>query len=732
MPNRTRCKKQREAKLHVAALNVPKLSSFGFTKITNQSVQNTSTNNELEHGSSNVFEESNREEDLESVKQPHTSTEIVTPTCVIPGNSASGTISDNDDLLLADIIQQPARDSNEENNYIPAADNPNADPFSAPPSISVPSKAVFQSESLDMPAPKSNAIPTSSTEHSTAPNSSCKSLCCTQKCVYHPTVDELKKTSIKQTSSDGKHRQCPASIFLKYPWATYCLTQGAIACFFCQSASEKGLITFTNYKENAFCAATFSNWKKWQKKLEKHNKSNFHSEAVVKISSLNNAKMNVGAQLDNKYKDDQKLHRYLLLKQLSSLKFLARQGVALRGHAGMDSNLIQLLKTRSEDVPELVNWIENGHYLSPIIINELLEMMGNTVLRSILEDIQDNSGFFGLIADESRDISNKEQLTCILRWVSLSDLRTHEDFIGMYLVEKPDAETIAASLKDILLRCSLNLDDCFWQAYDGATTMSGHLSGVAARLQSENPIAFRIHCSNHRLDVFFEQISKKAGVLGMVEKPFIPRRHKVPRRLQYGDAEQHHFESEKSMFRAQYFEAIDACLSELSRRFDEKSYALLRQIEVAFLNAANREPFEFNDTLRKTYSNRIDFDQVIAELKLLPGLLRQCLPDIKRATSLDTVISVVNNGQNRLILPMVVRLIQIYLLAPMSAASAERSFSVQRQIKSYLRNMMSERRYNNLLVLNIHKEKTDNIDLIKLAKEFTQKNDRRLRYFGKF
>ena len=59
-------------------------------------------------------------------------------------------------------------------------------------------------------------------------------------------------------------------------------------------------------------------------------------------------------------------------------------------------------------------------------------------------------------------------------------------------------------------------------------------------------------------DVFFEQISKKAGVLGMVEKPVIPRRRKVPRSLQYGDAEQHHFESEKSMFQAQYFAAIDA------------------------------------------------------------------------------------------------------------------------------------------------------------------------------
>ena len=89
----------------------------------------------------------------------------------------------------------------------------------------------------------------------------------------------------------------------------------------------------------------------------------------------------------------------------------------------------------------------------------------------------------------------------------------HEDFIGMYLVEKPDAETIAASLKDILLRCSLNLNDCFWQAYDGAATMSGHRSGVAARLQND-PVAFRIHCSNHRLDLALKGCADESKIIG--------------------------------------------------------------------------------------------------------------------------------------------------------------------------------------------------------------------------
>ena len=93
-------------------------------------------------------------------------------------------------------------------------------------------------------------------------------------------------------------------------------------------------------------------------------------------------------------------------------------------------------------------------------------------------------------------------------------MTTHEDFIGMYLVDKPDAMTIAASLKDILVRCSLNLNDCLWQAYDGAATMSGHLSGVAAQLQSENPAAHRIHCVNHRLDFALKGCANESKIIG--------------------------------------------------------------------------------------------------------------------------------------------------------------------------------------------------------------------------
>ena len=59
-------------------------------------------------------------------------------------------------------------------------------------------------------------------------------------------------------------------------------------------------------------------------------------------------------------------------------------------------------------------------------------------------------------------------------------------------------------------------------------------------------------------------------------------------------------------------------------------------------------------------------------------------------TTVDTVISAVIQGQNgrpTFAVPNIVRLLQIYLLAPFNSTTAERSFSVQRRIRNYLRNM---------------------------------------------
>ena len=59
----------------------------------------------------------------------------------------------------------------------------------------------------------------------------------------------------------------------------------------------------------------------------------------------------------------------------------------------------------------------------------------------------------------------------------------HEDFIGMYHVNKTDAESLMAAVTDILLRLNLPLSMCRGQCYDGAAVMAGVKSGVATLIQ---------------------------------------------------------------------------------------------------------------------------------------------------------------------------------------------------------------------------------------------------------
>ncbi len=85
--------------------------------------------------------------------------------------------------------------------------------------------------------------------------------------------------------------------------------------------------------------------------------------------------------------------------------------------ASLDSNLYKFLLLRAEDCPEMKTWIYRKEYTSPEIVNEILALMGNTVLRSIVSDIQ-SSSWFSIIADEATDISRNEQMSLSIRWTN--------------------------------------------------------------------------------------------------------------------------------------------------------------------------------------------------------------------------------------------------------------------------------------------------------------------------
>ena len=67
-----------------------------------------------------------------------------------------------------------------------------------------------------------------------------------------------------------------------------------------------------------------------------------------------------------------------------------------------------------------------------------------------------------------------------------------------------------------------------------------------------------------------------------------------------------------------------------------------------------------------------------------------------------------------------------------TSCTPERSFSVVRRIKTWLRSTMTTKRFSNLSILSIRKELTDSISLAHIGNEFASKYDGRRMNFGKF
>ena len=64
--------------------------------------------------------------------------------------------------------------------------------------------------------------------------------------------------------------------------------------------------------------------------------SQLHKESVMKLSAA--AQTSIDTQLSKQLSSDQSHRRFLLLKLLSSIQLLAKQGLAFRGHIEGESN----------------------------------------------------------------------------------------------------------------------------------------------------------------------------------------------------------------------------------------------------------------------------------------------------------------------------------------------------------------------------------------------------------
>ena len=96
--------------------------------------------------------------------------------------------------------------------------------------------------------------------------------------------------------------------------------------------------------------------------------------------------------MTNQYKND---NRKCLKIMFTSIHYLIKQGLALRGNYPKVPNTIELLKLRSNHLPIMKTWLDNAlhsersrHLLSGDYINEIMMMYSNQLLNLKLKSTE--------------------------------------------------------------------------------------------------------------------------------------------------------------------------------------------------------------------------------------------------------------------------------------------------------------------------------------------------------
>ena len=121
---------------------------------------------------------------------------------------------------------------------------------------------------------------------------------------------------------------------------------------------KHGLISFSQNSNPAFIKDGFNKWKRAKEKFSSHESSLVHKEAMMKWQSL--GRPSLPEQFNTETLRLQHIRRNGLLTQLSGLRFLLRQGLAIRGHYEVEGNLFQLLRVWAGDSASDINeWLKH-------------------------------------------------------------------------------------------------------------------------------------------------------------------------------------------------------------------------------------------------------------------------------------------------------------------------------------------------------------------------------------
>ena len=167
-----------------------------------------------------------------------------------------------------------------------------------------------------------------------------------------------------------------------------------------------------------------------------------------------------------------------------------------------------------------------------------------------------------------------------------------------------------------------------------------------------------------------------------------------------------------------YFPVLDAMISELCSRFEDKNVQIMRAIQCCNPNSMHFLDVDSLAPLIEIYN--LSKDSLSAECLIAKRTLNG-----KDICSISDVLKEI--FPLNIAFPALTKVLQIALTIVVTTAECERSFSCLKRTKSYLRSNMSEQRLIDLAVLSIEQDLSKDLSLDEVVKKFAaEDNNRRI------
>ncbi len=208
-----------------------------------------------------------------------------------------------------------------------------------------------------------------------------------------------------------------------FSWLEYSINLDAAFCYPCR--------VFINSPDPVFTSMGFKDWKHatGQKGvLNGHSNSKSHTQAMglgKEYEARMAADESIGRQLDRMGSKMVSGNRAYVLTIMEGILYCAQQGIALRGHdESQDSlnpgNFKCLITLLSRHCPEVKHRLQehrrSATWLAPSFQNEIISFLSSKVLHLIKQELHE-AKYFTVLADETKDVSKREQLSIAFRYV---------------------------------------------------------------------------------------------------------------------------------------------------------------------------------------------------------------------------------------------------------------------------------------------------------------------------